>query len=133
MRGRRRRSMQSFAAAGRASRRSAGGGISWPTFGLCERRLTGGISGPRVRAAQFGGVERRGGGGGARAGAEHGAALRDLVSDQFERIEETVATMASMRDAVTRAAVDRAGDLSFGRSADGGLSRSGFPADGRAA
>jgi len=34
----------------------------------------------------------------------HGAALRDLVSDQFERIEETVATMASMRDAVTRAA-----------------------------
>jgi hypothetical protein len=35
---------------------------------------------------------------------KHGAALRELVSDQFERIEETVAIMASMRDAVTRAA-----------------------------
>jgi hypothetical protein len=30
--------------------------------------------------------------------------LRDLVSDQFQRIEETVATVASMRDAMTRAA-----------------------------
>ena len=30
--------------------------------------------------------------------------LRDLVSDQFEYIETTVATVASMRDAVTRAA-----------------------------
>jgi hypothetical protein len=35
---------------------------------------------------------------------KHGAALHDLVSDQFERVEETVAVMASMRDAVTRAA-----------------------------
>jgi methyl-accepting chemotaxis protein len=31
------------------------------------------------------------------------AGLRDLVNDQFERIEATVATLASMRDAVTRA------------------------------
>ena len=30
--------------------------------------------------------------------------MHDLVSDQFERVEETVAVMASMRDAVTRAA-----------------------------
>jgi len=30
--------------------------------------------------------------------------LRDLVSDQFERVEATVAAVASMRDAVTRAA-----------------------------
>jgi hypothetical protein len=40
-------------------------------------------------------------------GPERGAAssaLRGLVSDQFERIEEAVATMASMRDAVSRAA-----------------------------
>jgi HAMP domain len=37
------------------------------------------------------------------AGSDNTPALRDLVGDQFEHIEATVATMASMRDAVTRA------------------------------
>jgi hypothetical protein len=38
------------------------------------------------------------------ASAQPTPVLRDLVSDQFQRIEETVATVASMRDAMTRAA-----------------------------
>jgi hypothetical protein len=38
------------------------------------------------------------------ASASGGVMLRDLVSDQFQRIEATVATVASMRDATARAA-----------------------------
>jgi hypothetical protein len=38
------------------------------------------------------------------ASADGGLTLRDLVSDQFQRIEATVATVASMRDATARAA-----------------------------
>ena len=37
-------------------------------------------------------------------GGRHGPGLRDLVSDQFHRIEMTVAGVASMHDAMMRAA-----------------------------